>query len=43
MNKIGITLLESVSLIKQVVMQILFVLLQKVGRKHIKWGENNEK
>jgi len=43
MNKIGITLLESVSLIKQVVMQILFVLLQKVGRKQIKWGENNEK
>ena len=33
MNKIGITLLESVSLIKQEVMQILFVLLQKVGRK----------
>lgn len=38
MNKIGITLLESVSLIKQEVMQILFVLLQKVGRKANKVG-----
>ena len=38
MNKIGITLLESVSLIKQEVMQILIVLLQKVGRKANKVG-----
>ena len=38
MNKICITLLESVSLIKQVVMQILFVLLKKVGRKANKVG-----
>jgi len=35
MNKIGITLLESVSLIKQVVMQILFV-LPKI-RKQSQW------